>query len=158
MTPYQRKLIALFMRWFLICTIVGLLAAALTAPREGSALLAIAWCVAAVGFVAHAFAARHEGPPERGISLLAAIVALVGPASAYVVWSDHPRFVLRFMSENSPLLPLWTLFTVGAFGAGIGVFSMSRGARVAGAVCFLTNGAVLAYDGFLAVFWLLGGR
>ena len=158
MTRYQRKVIVLFVRWFLVCTIVGLFAAALAAPRAGYALLAIAWSVAAVGFAAHALAARREQSPERRVSVLAGLASLVGPVSAYVVQSDHPRFVVRFLYETSQFLPLWIPFTVGAFGAGIGVFSVSRGSRVVGTICFLTNCAVLAYYGFIAVFWLLGGR
>ena len=158
MTAYRRKVIVLFVRWFLICTIVGLLAAALMAPRAGYALLAIAWSVAAVGFVAHALAARREKSPERRISMLAGFVSLVGPASAYAVQSDAPRFFWRFLYQISLFLPLGILFIVGALGAGIGVFSVLRGAKVAGAICFLTNGAVLAYYGFLGVFSLLGGR
>jgi hypothetical protein len=59
--------------------------------------------------------------------------------------------------ESAPLLDVWFLAVIAAFGVAFGVFSIWRGAKVAGAICFLTNAPVLALYGFIAAFFSLGG-
>lgn len=46
---------------------------------------------------------------------------------------------------------------IAAFGIGIGVLAIYKGARVAGVVCLLANVPVLAIYGFIVVFFALGG-
>lgn len=81
------------------------------------------------------------------IRLAAGIAALVGPACAVLPYTDSLPPVL---SPN--LAGVWLLAAIGAIGIGIGVFALSKGSKVAGAICVLTNLPVLAYWGFVAVF------
>jgi len=52
---------------------------------------------------------------------------------------------------------VWLLAVMGAIGIGIGSFAFSKGSKVAGTICVLTNLPVLAYWGFVAVFFSMGG-
>jgi len=77
---------------------------------------------------------------------------MVGPACAVLPYTDYlpPRL-------SPDLLGVWLLATIGAIGIGIGVFAFNKGSKVAGTICVLTNFAVLAYWGFIAVFVSMGG-
>ena len=92
-----------------------------------------------------------ERPATRRMTLVAGVTSLVGPTCAALREANHlPRL--------DPYLEVWLLAAIGAFGVGIGVLSICRGAKVAGIVCFLTNAAVLGLYGFIAVFFALGGN
>ena len=93
-----------------------------------------------------------ETPARRGITLAAGIASLAGPCSAAVSETGHLHFF-----ASGPLFEMWLLAAIAAFGAGIGVLSIYRGAKVAGVVCLLTNAPVLALYGFIAAFFTLGG-
>ena len=98
--------------------------------------------------------ARRKWTPARSrITLAAGIASLVGPACAVAPYTDYlPAF------PSFPTLALvWLLATIGAIGIGIGVFAFSKGSKIAGTICFLTNTPVLAYWGFLAVWASMGG-
>ena len=86
------------------------------------------------------------------ITLAAAIAALVGPACAVLPYTDYlpPR-----LSPN--LAGVWLLAAIGAIGICIGVFAFRKGSKLAGKICVLTNIPVLAYWGFIAVFFSTGG-
>ena len=94
----------------------------------------------------------NERPGTTRITLAAGIAALVGPVCA----------VLPYM-EYLPVLQLpefavvWLLAAIGAIGIGIGVFAFRKGSKVAGTICVLTNIPVLAYWGFIGVFFAMGG-
>jgi hypothetical protein len=96
-------------------------------------------------------ARRWRGPATTRITIAAGIAAFVGPACAVLPYTDYlPLFL------HSDLVA-WLLAAIGAIGIGIGVFAFSKGSRVAGAVCVLTNIPVLAYWGFITVFFAIGG-
>lgn len=86
------------------------------------------------------------------ITLAAGIASLVGPACSVLAFTSNlPKI---------PSLPLaygWLLATIGAIGIGIGVFAFSKGSKVAGTICVLTNILVLACWGIIAVIVSLGG-
>ena len=86
------------------------------------------------------------------MTLAAGIAALIGPACAVLPYTDYlpPRL-------TPDLAGVWLLAAIGAVGIGIGVFAFSKGSKVAGTICVLTNIPVLAYWGFTAVFVSLGG-
>lgn len=91
--------------------------------------------------------ARHR------FTLVAGIACLAGPSVAALSELGHLRFF-----ESLP--GLWGVAAIGAiaaFGVGIGVLSIYRGAKVAGVVCLLTNAPVLAVYGFIVVFFARGG-
>ena len=79
-------------------------------------------------------------------------MSLVGPASAAL----YERGNLEFL-PGDPIFHVWLVAFIGAVGAGIGIASFVRGARIVGAACLLSNGAVLALYGFIAMFFALGG-
>jgi hypothetical protein len=87
------------------------------------------------------------------IKWAAGIVSLVGPACAVLPYADFlPAF------PNLPALAVaWLLAAVGAIGIGIGVFALRKGSNVAGIICVLTNIPVLAYWGFISLFFSMGG-
>jgi len=93
-----------------------------------------------------------ERPGTTRITVAAGIAALVGPACAVLPYTDHlPLFPI------SDLAVVWLLAVMGAIGIGIGSFAFSKGSKVAGTICVLTNLPVLAYWGFVAVFFSMGG-
>ena len=93
-----------------------------------------------------------ERPGTSPITLAAGIAALVGPACAVLPYTDY------LPARLSPdLAGVWVLAAVGAIGIGIGVFAFSKGSKVAGTICVLTNIPVLAYWGFIGAFFSMGG-
>ena len=82
---------------------------------------------------------------RRGITLAAAISSLVGPCGALLTETGN--------LDNAPLSPLWFLVIIPAFGVAIGLFSIYKGAKVAGVICLLTNGAALAFFGLIVAFF-----
>jgi hypothetical protein len=90
--------------------------------------------------------------PVHRISLIAGITSLVGPTCTALYEKGHYSFI-----ESDPLLEIWVMAAIAAFGVGIGVFSICRGAKVAGVICFLTNAPVFALYGFIAYFFTSGG-
>jgi len=52
---------------------------------------------------------------------------------------------------------VWLLAAIGAIGIGIGVFAFNKGSKVAGTICVVTNIPGLAYWGFVAFFFSMGG-
>jgi hypothetical protein len=93
-----------------------------------------------------------ERPGTSRITLAAGIAALVGPACAVLPYTDY---LPAFLSPD--LAGVWLLAAIGAIAIGIGVFAFSKGSKVAGTICVLTNIPVLAYWGFIAVFVSMGG-
>jgi hypothetical protein len=95
----------------------------------------------------------NERPGTTRVTWAAGTAALVGPACAVLPYMDFlPPF------PNLPdLAVVWVLAAVGAIGIGIGVFAFRKGSHVAGAICVLTNIPVVAYWGFVAVFFSTGG-
>ena len=77
---------------------------------------------------------------------------LLGPVSAMLYESGGLR-----VFPGDVTWGLWLLVAVAAVGTGIGVIGFRRGARIAGAACFLSNVAVLLLYGFIAVFFATGG-
>jgi hypothetical protein len=94
----------------------------------------------------------NETRPYRGLQLFAGTTGLIGPAGAILYETGHFRF---FPSEL--LYDVWLLTTIAALGAGIGVVSSFRGAKVIGLACFLSNTAILVLYGFIAAFFTFGG-
>ena len=91
-------------------------------------------------------------PATTRITLAAGIASLVGPACAVV------PYVSTFqVFPNSFLGDVWLLAAIGAIGVGIGGFALFKGSKVAGIICLLTNIPVVAYWGFVAVFFATGG-
>lgn len=80
------------------------------------------------------------------------IASFLGPVCAVLPYTDY---LPVFLSPD--LTGVWLLAAIGAIGIGIGVFAFSKGSRVAGTICVLTNIPVLAYWGFIAVFVSMGG-
>lgn len=91
---------------------------------------------------------------KRRMTLIAGITSLIGPTCAALSETGHLEL---FQSVNGAFLEMLVLAIIGAFGVGIGAFAIWKGAKVAGIICFLTNGAVLALYGFIAGFFILGG-
>jgi hypothetical protein len=87
------------------------------------------------------------------ITLAAAIASLVGPACAVLPYTDY----LPAFPSLPTLAVVWLLAAIGGIGIGIGVFAFRKGSKVAGTICVLTNIPVLAYGGFIAVFFSMGG-
>jgi hypothetical protein len=78
-----------------------------------------------------------ERPGTTRITLAAGIASLVGPACAVLPYTDYlPGF---------PSAVVCLLAAVGAIGIRIGVFAFSKGSKVAGTICVLTNIPVLTY-------------
>jgi hypothetical protein len=93
----------------------------------------------------------NERPRTTRITWAAGIAAFVGPACALLPYTDYlPDFLKDFAG-------VWMLAAIGAIGIGIGVFAFRKGSRVAGTICVLTNMPVVAYWGFVAVFFSTGG-
>lgn len=91
-------------------------------------------------------------PAKIRLTIAAGIASLVGPACAVLPYTDYlPGFL------NSGLPLVWLLAAIGAIGIGMGVFALSRGSKVAGTICVLTNIPVLAYWGFIGGFVSMGG-
>jgi hypothetical protein len=97
--------------------------------------------------------ARRWRPATTRITIAAGIATLVGPVCAVLPYTDY---VPRFLTDMD-LSGVWLLAAIGAIGIGIGGFAFSKGSKVAGAICVLTNFPVLAYWGFIAVFVSMGG-
>jgi hypothetical protein len=55
------------------------------------------------------------------------------------------------------LAGVWLLAAIGAIGIGIGVFAISASSKIAGTICVLTNIPGLAFWGFIASFFSMGG-
>jgi hypothetical protein len=91
-------------------------------------------------------------PATTRFTLAAGIASLVGPACAVLPYTDY---LPAFLSPD--LAGVWLLAAIGAISIGIGVFAFSKGSKVAGAICVLTNIPVLAYWGFIAAFFSMGG-
>lgn len=91
-----------------------------------------------------------ETPARRRITLAAGITSLIGPTSAVLYETSH------FQLFANPLLEVWLLAIIAAFGVGIGVLWISRGAKVAGTVCLLTNALSLLYMD--SSFWVAKGE
>jgi hypothetical protein len=87
-------------------------------------------------------------PPTTRITWAAVIASVVVPACAVVPYTDHsPNFVADYF-----LPVVYVLVALGVIGITIGVFSLRKASRIAGAVCILTNIPVVSYYGFLT-FW-----
>lgn len=91
---------------------------------------------------------------KRRMTLVAGITSLVGPTCAALSETGHLRL---FRSVNGALFEMLVLAIIGALGVAIGAFAIWKGAKVAGIICLLTNGAILALYGFIAGFFILGG-
>ena len=92
-----------------------------------------------------------EARPAR-IALAAGIASLVGPACAVLPYtSNFTAFPNSFLGD------VWLLAAIGAIGVGIGAFAFRKGSKIAGTVCLLTNIPVLAYYGFIAFLFAMGG-
>ena len=94
-----------------------------------------------------------ERPGTTRITLAAGIASLVGPACAVLPYTDY----LPAFPSIPTLAVVWLLAAIGAIGIGIGVFAFGKGSKVAGTICVLTNIPVLAYWGFIGVFFSMGG-
>ena len=86
------------------------------------------------------------------MTLIAGFAAFIGPTGAVVSETDRLHLFVK-----DPLIEMWVLTALGALGTCIGVLAVSKGARIAGAVCILTNAAVLVLYGFIAAFFTMGG-
>ena len=93
-----------------------------------------------------------ETPGIRRITLAAGISSFAGPSGAALSETGHLH-----LFESAPLFEMWLLATIAAFGVGIGLLSIHRGAKFAGMVCLLTNAPVLVLYGFIAAFFTRGG-
>jgi hypothetical protein len=92
-----------------------------------------------------------EKPATTRITWTAGIASLVGPACAVLPYTDYlPAFL-------KDLAGVWLLAAIGAICIGIGVFAFRKGSRVAGTICVLTNIPGVAYWGFIALFFSMGG-
>jgi len=116
----------------------------------GIILILIAALIAEVLFCRW-LARRKWSPATTRITIAAGIASFVGPACAVLPYTDY------LPARLSPDLAVWLLAAIGAIGIGIGVFAFSKGSKVAGAICVLTNIPVLAYWGFIAFFVSMGG-
>jgi hypothetical protein len=96
-------------------------------------------------------ARRNWRPAKTRLTLASGIATVVGPACGLLPYTDSLPLFLR------DLAGVWLLAVIGAIGIGIGVFALSKGSRIAGTTCVLTNIPVLAYWGFIAVFVSMGG-
>jgi hypothetical protein len=95
--------------------------------------------------------AKKWRPATTRITIAAGISSLVGPACAVLPYTDY---LPVFLSSD---LVVWLLAAIGAIGFGIGVFAFSKGSKVAGTICILTNIPVFAYWGFISVIASMGG-
>ena len=89
-----------------------------------------------------------QTPARRAITLAAAITSLAGPCGTVLTETGNLGPL-----ENVSNIELWLLVGVPAFGVALGVFSIYRGAKVAGVICLLTNGAALAFFGLILAFF-----
>ena len=90
-------------------------------------------------------------PATTRMTIAAGIAALVGPACGALPYTDYlPDFL-------GGLAGVWVLAAIGVIGIGIGAFAFSRGSKIAGTICVLTNIPVVAYWGFVGAFFSLGG-
>ena len=96
-------------------------------------------------------ARRNWKPSTTRITVAAGIASVIGPACALLPYADFLPLFLR------DLAGVWLLAAIGAIGIGIGVFALSKGSKVAGTICVLTNIPVLGYWGFIALFVSMGG-
>ena len=116
----------------------------------GIILILIAALIAEVLFCRW-LARRKWSPATTRITIAGGIASFVGPACAVLPYTDYlPAFL-------KDLAGVWLLAAIGAIGIGIGVFAFSKGSRVAGTICVLTNIPVLAYWGFIAGYVSMGG-
>jgi len=91
-------------------------------------------------------------PATTRVTLAAVIASIVGPACSLVPYTSTFE-----VFPNSFLGDVWLLAAIGAIGVGMGGFALYKGSKVAGIICLLTNIPVLAYWGFIAVFFATGG-
>ena len=88
-----------------------------------------------------------ETTARRGITLAAAITSFVGPCGAVLTETGNLGPL-----ESVSNIEMWLLVGIPAFGVALGIFSIWKGAKVAGVVCLLTNGATLALFGLIVAF------
>ena len=81
---------------------------------------------------------------RRGITLAAAIISLVGPCGAVLTETGNLGFLESFHN-----IEIWCLVIIPAFGVALGIFSIYKGAKVAGVICLFTNSFTLALFGLL---------
>ena len=91
-------------------------------------------------------------PGTTRITVAAGIASLVGPACAVL-----PYTITLPVFPFPDLAFVWLLAALGAISIGVGGFALSRGSKIAGTICVLTNIPVLAYWGFIAAFFSMGG-
>jgi len=87
-------------------------------------------------------------PFKRSLSWAAAITSLAGPCGSILTETGN----LGPLEEVSHI-ELWFLVGLPAFGVTLGIFSMYRGAKVAGLICIVTNTATLAFFGLIVAFF-----
>lgn len=92
-----------------------------------------------------------NGRQAKRWTMAAGLASFVGPACALLLYMDYLPFFLKNLGG------VWLVAVVGAIGIGIGVFALSKGSKVAGTICILTNIPGLAYWGFIAVYVSMGG-
>ncbi len=85
-----------------------------------------------------------QTPAKLYLTLIAAITALVGPSGFFLTETGN--------LESVPIPEMWFLVGIPAIGVALGIFSIWKGAKVAGVICLLTNGATLALFGLIVAF------
>lgn len=90
-------------------------------------------------------------PASTGMTIAAAIAALVGPACGLLPYTDYmPPFF-------DDLAFAWVTAAIAVIGIGIGAFAISTGSKLPGIICVVTNIPVLLYWGFAGAFFSMGG-
>jgi hypothetical protein len=90
----------------------------------------------------------NKTKPSRGLRVLTAIAALVGPAAAI----RSEKAPLLFFLDDPIIYELWFVAILAALGVGIGIVSFIKGARIIGTVCILGNSMVLALYGLIVAY------
>jgi len=91
-------------------------------------------------------------PAINRVTLAAGIASLVGPACGVLPYASNFK-----VFPNSFLGDIWLLAGIGAIGVCIGVHTFWKSSKIVGTICLLTNIPVVAYYGFIAVFFATGG-
>jgi len=86
-------------------------------------------------------------PSTHALSWAAAITSLAGPCGSILTETGNLGPL-----ESVSHIEMWTLVGVPAFGVALGIFSMYKGAKVAGLICILTNAAALAFFALILAF------
>ena len=89
----------------------------------------------------------RQTPAKPALSLAAAITSFAGPCGAVLTETGNLGPL-----ESVSHIELWFLVGLPAFGVALGIFSIYRGAKVAGFICLLTNTAALAFFGLIVAF------